>query len=338
MPKKSITSLLLACMQLGAVLVAMPLASAPAHAGEWAYAPFDVPPATYTGDAGVRFWYGHSSTAKNLYDNTGSLMVSRLTYDGLSIYAAEAYARFDLNRRWFAKGYVGGGTLRNGSLTDEDFPPVVVPYSSTFSVQQNGSPIYADVDVGFNALFGPDFRIGLFSGLHYLNETVSAFGCAQAAFNPLICGPLPIPGQIKAITQDNNWYAMRLGIDGMFECGRLKFSAEAAWLPSVWLYGNDAHWLRIGNFLGGFTGAIPEDGKGWGYQLEGFISYRVTEALSVGLGGRYWRMQTSGLTHFENHVVGVPALPQPVDWSISSYGMFVQLNLKFGPYPVIEVH
>src|SRR6516164_5659369 len=76
-------------MQLGAVLVAMPLASAPAHAGEWAYAPFDVPPATYTGDAGVRFWYGHSSTAKNLYDNTGSLLVSRLTYDGLSIYAAE---------------------------------------------------------------------------------------------------------------------------------------------------------------------------------------------------------------------------------------------------------
>ena len=335
--KKSIT-LLLACMRLGVVLAAMPLASAPAHAGEWAYAPFDVPPATYTGDAGVRFWYGHSSTAKNLYDNTGSLMVSRLTYDGLSIYAAEAYARFDLNRRWFAKGYVGGGTLRNGSLTDEDFPPAAVPYSSTFSVQQNGSPIYADIDVGFNALFGPDFRIGLFSGLHYLNETVSAFGCAQAAFNPLICGPLPIPGQIKAITQDNNWYAMRLGIDGMFECGRLKFSGEAAWLPSVWLYGTDAHWLRIGNFLGGFTGAIPEDGKGWGYQLEGFISYRVTEALSVGLGGRYWHMQTSGLTHFENHVVGVWALPQPVDWSISNYGMFVQLNLKFGPYPVIEVH
>ena len=74
-------------------------AAAPAHAGDWVFQPFDVPPATYIGDAGLRFWYGRSSTAKNLYDNTGSLPVSRLTYDVLSIYAAEAYARLDLNRR-----------------------------------------------------------------------------------------------------------------------------------------------------------------------------------------------------------------------------------------------
>jgi hypothetical protein len=54
---------------------------------------------------------------------------------------------------------------------------VTTPYSATFSVQQNGSPIYADVDVGANVLFGPDFRIGVFGGFHYLNQEVSAFGC-----------------------------------------------------------------------------------------------------------------------------------------------------------------
>jgi hypothetical protein len=83
---------------------------------------------------------------------------------------------------------------------------------------------------------------------------------------------------------------------------------------------------------------VPEDGKGWGYQLEGFIAYRVTQALSLGVGGRYWHMQSHGLTHFENYVVGIVALPQAVDWSVDNYGMFLQMSLKFGPYPVIEVH
>jgi outer membrane protease len=325
-------------MRLGLALAASSLTAEPVRAGDWAYQPFDAPPATYTGDFGLRFWYGSSSTAKNLYDNTGSLLVSRLTYGNLSIFAAEAYARFDLNRRWFLKGYVGGGTLRKGNLKDEDFPPVVAPYSATWSVQENGSPIYANVDAGFNVVFGPDFRVGLFGGFHYMNETVSAFGCTQAAFNPFICGPAPIPNQVKAITQDNNWYSTRFGIDGSLEIGRFRLSAEAAWLPSVWLYGSDAHWLRISNFVGSFTSPVPEDGKGWGYQLEGFVSYRVTEALSLGIGGRYWRMQTRGLTHFENHVVGIPALPQAVEWKTDNFGMFLQMSLKFGPYPVIDVH
>ena len=49
-------------------------------------------------------------------------------------------------------------------------------------------------------------------------------------------------------------------------------------------------------------------------------------------------MQTTGLTHFENHVVGLVALPQPVDWKIDNFGMFLQLSVKFGPYSVIDVH
>jgi hypothetical protein len=60
--------------------------------------------------------------------------------------------------------------------------------------------------------------------------------------------------------------------------------------------------------------------------------------VSIGIGGRYWHMQTHGLTHFENHVVGFVAFPQPVEWKVDVYGMFLQLNLKFGPYPVIAVH
>jgi outer membrane protease len=321
------------------VLLGLIIASAvPGMAGDRIYDPFEPATHSYTADFGLRFWYGRSSTGKNLYDNAGSLLVSRLTYGDLSIFAAEAYTRFDLDRRWFLKGYVGGGALRKGNLKDEDFPPVVAPYSATFSIQQNGTPIYLNVDAGANIFYGPDFRIGLFGGFHYLNQNISAFGCQQTAFNPSICGAFPLPNQVMVITQDNNWYAMRVGMDATVEFDRFRLSVEAAWLPSVWLHGTDAHWLRISAFPGDFTGPVTEEGKGRGYQLEGFLSYRVTPALSLGVGARYWSMHSTGLAHFENHVVGVVAVPQPVEWTASSYGMFVQMSLKMGPYSVLDVH
>jgi hypothetical protein len=36
--------------------------------------------------------------------------------------------------------------------------------------------------------------------------------------------------------------------------------------------------------------------------------------------------------------VGIVALPQAVQWSVDNFGMFLQMRVKFGPYPVIEVH
>jgi hypothetical protein len=325
-------------MRLTLAFAASVLTAAPIRAGDWAYRPFDQPAPTYTADVGLRFWYGKSTTAKNLYDNTGAMLLSRLTYGDLSIFAAEAYGRFDLDRRWFLKGYVGGGTLRKGNLKDEDFPPITAPYSATLSVQENGSPIYASLDAGFNVVWGPDFRVGLFGGFHYMNQTVSAYGCTQISFNPFICGAFPIPNQVKGITQDNNWYSVRLGADATVEFDRFRLSVDAAWSPYVWLHGSDTHWLRVGNQPGEFTGPIPEDGKGWGYQLDAFLSYRVTEALSVGVGGRYWYMQTRGFTHFENHVVGFTAFPQVVEWKTQNFGVFLQASLKLGPYSLIDVH
>jgi hypothetical protein len=324
-------------IRIGSAFLMSLATAAPLRAGEWAYRPFERPPFTYTADFALRFWFGRTNTAKNLYDISGAYLVSRLTYGDLAIFAAEAYTRFDFDRRWFVKGYVGGGTLRKGSLKDEDFPPVIAPYSATLSVQENGTPIYGSGDIGVNVIFGPDWRIGLFGGLHYMNQNVSAFGCTQISFNPSICGPSPIPNPIEVITQNNNWYSVRLGIDGAVELGRFRFSGEAAWLPSVRVYGSDAHWLRIGNFPGDFSGPIPEDGKGSGFQLEGFIAYRVIDGVSVGIGGRYWHMQTRGQTHFEQHIIGFPALPQPVEWRTDNLGFFLQLNVKAGPYAAIDV-
>ena len=324
-------------VRLGLAMLSL-AAATPAAGGDLALPTFERRAPTYTADVALRFWYGTTTTGKSLYDTSGSFLVSRLTYGDLSLFAAEAFGRFDYDKRWFLKGYAGGGTFRKGGLTDEDFPPVIAPYSSTFSVQQESSPFYGAIDAGFNVVWGPDFRVGLFGGVHYMNQNISAFGCTQAAFNPLICGAFPIPNQVKVITQDNNWISTRLGVDAAVDLGRFRVSVDAAFLPYVWLIGSDAHWLRIGPVIGDFTGPVPEDGKGWGYQIDAFLSYRISEAWNVGVGGRYWYAQTRGLTHFENHVAGVAAQAQPVEWKTQNYGVFLQASMKLGPYFLFDVH
>jgi hypothetical protein len=315
-------------------LAASPCGAAPAGAGNWTFHGLE-PPASYTGEAGLRFWYGKGKTGKNLAVPSGAFLVSRLTYDNFSIFSAEAYGRFDLNTGWFFKGLVGGGGFRKGTLTDEDFPPVITPYSATASVLDNSFPIYSRFDAGYNAFRGPDFRVGAFVGYNFLREDVTALGCNQIATNPFVCGV--IPAVFKVITQKNDWHALRLGLDGDIDfTNRLKLNVDAAWLPMVWLNGTDTHWLRISTNPGDFSGPLPEDGTGWGYQLEGILSYRVTDFISVGIGGRYWHMQTKGHTHFEGHINGFQAFPQPLDWKTDNYGVFLQTGLKFGPNPTIS--
>lgn len=320
---------------------AMSLASAaPVRAGDWTYKAFE-PPAAYVADFGLRGWYGMGSTKKNLYDSTGTELVSRLTYDKFSIVGGEAFTRFDFNNGWYLKGYLGGTGLWDGTLKDEDFnlppPDFTVPYSATTSAQKFGSLFYFNADAGLNLVQGPDFRIGAFVGYHFLREVVSAYGCAQIAASPEICNP-PIPDSIKVISQVNNWNSLRVGGDASFDYGRFKFAVEGAYLPFVQMFGSDAHWLRIDptyTFVGAFAGPIPEDGTGWGYQLEAVLSYRVNDLLNVGLGARYWHMETSGQAHFEGRVVGVRALPQVLDWKVDNLGVFLQANVKLGPYPII---
>jgi outer membrane protease len=334
---KKIKSILIACAR-GAAAVAFSLSTAvPVSAADWSYKVLE-PPASFAGDFGLRLWLGHAKTAKNLYDTTGTQLLSRLTYDNFTIFTGETYSRFDFNTGWFLKGYVGGGALWDGKLKDEDFPPGISPYSATLSAHKNSSPAYGSVDGGFKLIWGPDFHVGLYAGYHFLRETMNAYGCGEIAANPEVCTG-GIPDVVKVITQVNNWHSVRVGVDAAVEIDRLKLSLDAAFVPYAHLSGADAHWLRIdptATLLGAFTGPVPEDGHGWGYQLDGFLSYRVNDVLSIGAGGRYWHMETKGLSHFEGHVVGVNALPQVVKWKTDNFGVFLQTSVKLGPYPLIS--
>jgi len=276
---------------------------------------------------GVRYWFSTGQTRKDLYDTAGGTKVSRLTYDGLDTHSGEIFVDLDAKRA-FLKGTFGFGGIVSGNLQDEDFPPVTTPYSSTESDQHSGNISYVTVDFGGYLLKRDNVRFGGFVGYNFVRQEVEAYGCTQTA-SSAICVPT-ISDSTAVIRQENDWHSFRVGLNGEVMLGnRIKVSADGAWLPHVILDGADSHLLRICDTVGCFTGPVPEDGTGWGYQLEGMLEYAFTNRLSLGVGGRYWHMETQGDTHFEDHVVGTAASTQPVDWSIDTYGVLAQLRYKF---------
>ena len=279
---------------------------------------------------GTRYWYSTGTISKTLYDFDGATMLSRLTYTDLNAGTAEGFARFDdHSTNLFAKAFVGAGSIGTGSLKDEDFPPGISPYSSTNSMQHDGSLLYFAGDVGYNVLWGPNYKVSPFVGWFYQHEIVNAYGCTQTAGNPDVCSPA-IPTSALGITEDAEWNAIRLGVAGEYSWDRFKLNVDAAWLPWVTLASKDFHWLRMQPIAGNFIGGIPEDGNGnLGVQLEAIVSYLVTRNFNVGVGLRYWRMDTRGNAHFEGNIYGDGGAMQALDFSSERYGAFVQGAFKY---------
>ena len=70
----------------------------------------------------------------------------------------------------------------------------------------------------------------------------------------------------------------------------------------------------------------PEDGQGIGVQLEAMLTYAITDALSVGVGGRYWSMwTTSGDVNF-----GGAGLFVPMAYKVEQAAVLVQGSYTFG--------
>ncbi len=276
------------------------------------------PTTTWSFESGLRYFYSSGGYRKNLFDNFAqSQLNSRLTFKDASANAAESFARVDHNPTGlFIKGYVGSGGFSSGRLNDEDFPPGLVPYSNTLSGVHNGDIRYANVDVGYNFWRDEAVNMGAFVGYSYLAETMNAFGCSQVGGGD-ICST-PIASNVKALSEDAVWNALRVG--GLVETklDRFTLSAEAAYLPLVELSAYDHHWLRPD------INPLRENGTGTGYQLEMLLSYDVTRDLSLGVGGRYSLMQaTHGAAAF-------PASPQsPLKTQTDRYGGFLQASYKF---------
>ncbi len=277
----------------------------------------------YALEVGGRYWYSTGRDQFNLYDVPGTSMVSRLTWDDLKGHSGEAFFRLDTAFGVFVKGYIGGGVLGNGTMQDEDFPPFIVPYSSTDSSAQ-GSLAYGSVDVGYNVVNTRKTKLGPFVGYHYWKDKDEAFGCVQTAGNPAVCVPA-IPSSVLGITEEFQWNALRLGVSGDWTLARYwRLQAEAAYARG-WLDASDTHWLRQ-NQPGGFAGSTPIDGASDGVQLEAILSYQFTDCFSLGVGGRYWKYNDAdGHAHFEQSAIPVGASqPQVSKTNAERYGLLLE--------------
>jgi len=102
---------------------------------------------------------------------------------------------------------------------------------------------------------------------------------------------------------------------------RFSLTGDAAYLPYVKFKGTDDHILR--NLVS------PEDGKGIGVQLEATLSYAVTDAFSLGIGGRYWSVwTTNGTVNF-----GGTGTIIPMRYAAEQAHLLVQGSYKFGFNP-----
>ncbi|MFB6463951.1 outer membrane beta-barrel protein [Bradyrhizobium tunisiense] len=302
----------------------------PLHA---ATPPVSAPPIAFTRgwslESGTRFWL---SRGRFQWDH-GSDLVSRLTYHKLDGISGELFERVDSPWGIFLKGNIGIGRFNNGHMNDEDWgipsPETPIAYSNMTAGQTNGRFMYYTVDAGYDFLRGSAYKVGGFLGWTYYSQKSDTTGCTQIASPDFPClarGDTRIIG-----SQDTDWNALRIGLSAeTMLLDRWRVSADVAYLPWTDFQGRDNHLLRPLTTFNDQRGS-----GGGGVQVEGVLSYFITNNFSVGVGGRYWAMWTS--KHSEGLDTGskkegsfpVTEGPNPENYRMERWGTFLQASYKF---------
>jgi len=268
-------------------------------------------------EGGARYWY----SSGNFTSSNGSTnaLVSRLPYNNLDGHSGELFARLDAPFNAFIKGFIGLGGIANGAMYDEDWalPSSLASEPSGYEITQsgvNGSMNYLTLDVGYDVLRGRDHKVGLFVGYNRYQTVLNTQGCEQLVSpGSGVCYPT-IPNSTNAITETDTWHSLRVGAAADVELlDRLKLGVDLAYLPYVLVESLDQHKLRSLNF--------PTNGTGNGVQAEIVLSYAVTDAFNIGIGGRYWSMWTANawLNDYSSYVT----------LDTQRYGVFLQGSYKF---------
>ena len=261
-------------------------------------------------EVGARYWGSWGQNGYNYYgDTTTSLLVSRLTYKNLMANSGEVYFRGDVSWGGFVKGFIGGGGINSGQLLDEDFPPLTVPYSATTS-DTNGTLSYGTIDVGYSLIRQPNIRLGPFVGYGRWNESITASGCTQIGGNPDICQPA-VPTSFALVNETDHWNLLRLGATADVMLGdHLKLTADAAYVRAF-QNAVDDHYYTFG--------VDPASGTGNGYQLDAMLAYQFSNALNLGVGARWWHLDTNAIDSFD----------QLLTYKTDRYGVLLQGGYTF---------
>jgi len=286
---------------------------------------------------GTRYWYSTGTMRYKLYGYDGSTMLSQLTYSGLKSSAGELFGGVSTPAGVIVRGVLGAGSGSAGQLKDEDFPPGISPYSATVSGLKGGSVGYAMLDVEYDVMpwlrgqLGdlPRMQMGPLVGYGYWHQQMNAYGCTEIAANPDVCSG--VSNAALGISEDNVWNYARLGVAVSADLGAgFSVLADAAWVPYGGLSGSDTHWLRLNNpsqGAGNLGGPIAQSGAAFGAQAQLLVRYQVSGALDLGVGGRYWQLNSNGSSKFvaPNGASG----SQPTHYTAERYGPFLQLSLRY---------
>lgn len=290
--------------------------------------PVSAPPVAFTRgwsqESGTRFWLSRGKFQWGF----GSELASRLTYHKLDGISGELFERVDSPWGIFLKGNIGVGRFNNGNVNDEDWGAGFA-YSNTISGQTNGRFMYYTADAGYDFLRGTAFKVGGFMGWTYYGQNSDTTGCAQIASSPP-CRQA-VGGKVVIGSEDTNWNALRIGLSAetMF-LDRWRVSADLAYLPWTDFQGRDNHLLRDLTFFSDQRGS-----GGGGLQVEGTLSYFLTNNFSIGIGARYWAMWTRKHSEiFPNEAQKADSFrvaegTLPANYRMERWGTFLQASYKF---------
>jgi opacity protein-like surface antigen len=272
-------------------------------------------------ETGARLWRS-SGTLGDPNPFSPSHYGSRLTFHGLDAISGESFARVDHTNGLFVKGFLGAGGIANGQLNDEDtLVRAMGPYSNTLS-SASGQIAYATADIGYNFLRSPGAKVGAFVGYNYEAQAIYSYGCAQIA-GSAFCSP-PLPSSLLGPSETDHFNSLRIGLSSEVALGdRLKLTTDVAYLPRVTFGGVDDHVPRQLIYVESSNG-------GDGVMLEAMLNYRITDAWSLGMGGRYWacNMNTGNFTA-SFLTGGTPSVAQ-ARFDNERFGLLMQTSYRWG--------
>jgi hypothetical protein len=268
-------------------------------------APAPAAPSPFT--VGLRYWY---SLGRQDYAHDASLVspilgnpTSELIYTYIPAHSAEIFARYnDAETGLVVKGYLGGGGFADGgTMNDRDWFVGQKLFSNTDSSLKKSDLRYASLDIGWGAEYLTFGRLQFlpFIGYGYWHDGVGIWGLTELPddFGGAVVG-VP-PGTVLFTTSQKvgaytaTWNMARLGVEASFAfTSQLGLTVDAAFVPYGQGNGDDSHLLRQDQL--GPKPNVLNRGHGYGTQIDAMVHYQVNDALSVGIGGRYWYIDASG--------------------------------------------
>lgn len=306
---------------VGAVLTTALLALAPPAAAQ--IEPFAAPGVSAAVSANLGWTWGDSTWEHDIFGL--GVAGSKLDWQDVEVPLATLSAEFAW-RFLVVSAAVSGGQVVDGTFIDDDFLLGSV-FSRTRSTADEGDVLTLGADIGVRALRWRDSEgrrghLDVLVGYQYWREEYEAFGAV-----PLI-GPISIPGNVKAITHEWQWHSARIGarVDAPIWRG-LRYRLGVFLLPWSHLEVEDIHHLRTDLAQNPSIGTDADGG--FGFQIDGSLTYTIIAGLAVELGFRYWSIDMDDGKVVFRFSDGTTSRHDLVEGSTRRYGPYVGLTYRF---------